>query len=343
MTVSSFSSARAAFAAIGLAFVLQATHASAADPEQEAKRTELYREGMADGEKGNWSSAVKKFRDVVAIRSAPKALIALAVALEKTGRFAEARRTYARALADAHTLGPSHGDEARAANEALTRITPKVPRITPLLPSDVGARAYVVDGEKLDLQDGAIDVDVGSHSLDVESTDGRHFTKSITVKEGDRINVWVTFPPPSSTPATPPTPPATKPAADRKPSPPPVVVHEDSLPIAPVIVTGVGALTAGAGAVLWALGRGDESDAKDACNGRTENCPRSIESTVDSAHSKIALGNVVFVVGLAVLAGGAVWWLLSSRSSPPHATGLATSHHARAPVSSWRCATALCF
>ena len=60
---------------------------------REEERTALYREGVALAEAGKWHEALEKFQAVVAIRSAPAALIALATAQENSGKLAHAART----------------------------------------------------------------------------------------------------------------------------------------------------------------------------------------------------------------------------------------------------------
>src|SRR3954470_13906557 len=72
---------------------------SATDREQE--RTVLYREGVALAEAGRWADALAKFERVVAIRSAPRALMALGTAKEKAGKWIRAKHTYETTLADA--------------------------------------------------------------------------------------------------------------------------------------------------------------------------------------------------------------------------------------------------
>ena len=64
---------------------------SAADEE---RRTRLFKEGKAAADSSQWVEAVEKFRKVVAIRSAPKALIALVVAEEHMNHHVAAVAAY---------------------------------------------------------------------------------------------------------------------------------------------------------------------------------------------------------------------------------------------------------
>ena len=61
-----------------LAGPARAENQGAASPgAREQERTALYKEGVALAEAGRWAEALTKFEGVVAIRSAPRALIAL--------------------------------------------------------------------------------------------------------------------------------------------------------------------------------------------------------------------------------------------------------------------------
>src|SRR5262245_16639371 len=91
----------------GLALVAPAHRARAQAPAGssgdavEGARTEMYREGVTLAEAGRWGEALEKFQRVVAIRSAPRALLALAAAEEHVGRLVSAKRTYGKARDDA--------------------------------------------------------------------------------------------------------------------------------------------------------------------------------------------------------------------------------------------------
>src|SRR5262245_16871793 len=71
------------------------------DEAIERERTGLYKEGVALAEAGRWGEALERFQHVVAIRSAPRALMALAAAEEHVGRLVSAKRTYGKARDDA--------------------------------------------------------------------------------------------------------------------------------------------------------------------------------------------------------------------------------------------------
>src|SRR3954466_7796473 len=74
---------------------------------REEERTALYQEGLALAETGRWEDALSKFEKVVAIRSAPRALFALARAEEKSGRWTRAKRTYVKTQTEAEAAQES--------------------------------------------------------------------------------------------------------------------------------------------------------------------------------------------------------------------------------------------
>src|SRR5512139_4197421 len=89
-------------------------------PADEARRTKLFQDAKRLADEGRWAEAVGPLREVVRIRSAPKALIALAVVERELVHYLEARRLLLRAIEDAraHSLA----DDERAAKEALAAL-----------------------------------------------------------------------------------------------------------------------------------------------------------------------------------------------------------------------------
>ena len=82
--------------ALLFAILLAAALPAAAQPSgaDEERRTRLFKEGKAAGDAGQWAEAADRFRQVVALRSAPKALIALGVAEEYLGHFVVVHKVY---------------------------------------------------------------------------------------------------------------------------------------------------------------------------------------------------------------------------------------------------------
>src|SRR5262249_9209921 len=146
--------------------------ASAVD-DHEQERTALYREGVAFAEAGRWADALKKFQAVVAIRSAPAALVAMGTAQEKLGLLASARRTYSRAHDEARAIGDQALAEKAAGKYAAIQL--RVPRIGIHLAGKSASEANVtVDGDRAEPSaSGDVEVDPGEHRVAVTAAGER--------------------------------------------------------------------------------------------------------------------------------------------------------------------------
>jgi hypothetical protein len=282
-----------------LAIGMLAAWPAAADltPKEEAKRTQLFREGKALGDAAQWKEAAEKFRAVVELRSAPKALIALAFAEEKSGNLAQAKRLYEQAREDAVAAKLKADEEAAA--QALRQLLPRVPRIAIKLPADAKDASVLIDDKPPELQFGDADVDPGEHTITVTAPDRKDFKQTVTVAEGERKEVQVVLAPIYVAPPPPPPDPGRGPP-----------------PVGAIVLAGVGLGAGVAGAVLWGIARGKESEIESMCGGIKE-CPASLKPEADAAATKIIVGDVLVAVGGAAIVGGGIWWLASGRSSPP--------------------------
>ena len=109
------------------AAVARAAPAGAQPASDESRRTELFLQGKRLADEGRWSEAVVPLREVVAIRSAPKALLALAVVERQLMHFVEARALLERAESDAKAAALE--DDAAAARQALDDLEKIIPRL----------------------------------------------------------------------------------------------------------------------------------------------------------------------------------------------------------------------
>jgi hypothetical protein len=277
---------------------------STASPD-EARRTALYREGVDLANAGRWDEAVKRFREVVAIRSAPPALFTLAEAEEHLGELATAEHTYERALTEAQAAGAT--DVAGAARDALSSIEPRVPRLVIVLAQPVDNATATVDGAPAPMGE-AVKVNPGERHVVVVAP-GRHaFQSSISLTAGQSLSVTAHLrsddapsrPPPDSGP------PAAVPSA---------------FPTLPLILGGGGLVVGVVGIGLGLAGQSRYSDANSNCTGGV--CSR--QSDVDNGNAgrtEVMVGTVLAGVGAAAVAGAVVWWLAGRSSSPTSSTGV---------------------
>ncbi len=149
----------------------------------EAERTKIYEEGKKLSDQGEWALAAEKFRAVIKIRSAPKALLALAYCEEQQGHLVAAKATYGTALSASHAQ-KIPADAARA-KTAIDQLEPRIARLTVRVVGEVPGASVKIDdadataGEPLEL-------DPGVHAIRVIASGRKTFSTTVTLKEGAR-------------------------------------------------------------------------------------------------------------------------------------------------------------
>lgn len=286
-------------------------HADEVSPEMEQRRTQLFKEGRALAASGKWSEAAAKFRAVVEIRTAPKALIALALAEQHQGHFVEAKRLCEKARFDAREA--QNKDDEDAAVAALRDLEGHVPSIALHLPADVRGVSVTIDGRPAELKGGEVDVDPGDRSIVVSAPGRVDFQASVKAEEGKRSELDVALPVPS----------AAKSGADAG--------HITMPPLGVFILGGVGLGASVAGVVLLANGKEGERDVAKVCSDLPK-CSPEVQANADAADKKILAGGLLIGVGAASLAGGAVWWILSAKKPAAPATAAAPPRVMIAPL-----------
>jgi len=93
----------------------------------------------------------------------------------------------------------------------------------------------------------------------------------------------------------------------------------DDKPGRAIVLAGVGVAAGAAGAVMWVMGRNQETEVQNSCGG-VKQCPASLKPDADAAAMKIIVGDILVGVGGAAIIGGGIWWLASGgKSEPPEA------------------------
>jgi hypothetical protein len=271
----------------------------------EDQRAILYKEGVDLANAGHWDEAVKRFRQVVAIRSAPPALFTLGQAEEHLGELATAERTYERALTDARSAGAS--DVADAAQKALSAVEPRVPRVVMKLAKSVDGATATIDGAAVTFGEPK-KVNPGSHAVAAQAPGRRSFEARIRLTEGQSIDVPVALEPEAPAPSV--VPPAAAPEQGPAPSPPPPAPGAArSFPVGPVILGGAGLIAGVVGVVVRLGGQSSYDNANNQC---TPGCPnQQVVDDGNSARSQMLLGTVVLGVGIAAVVGAGVWWAVT--------------------------------
>jgi len=277
---------RASHGALSLSALGVAMFATAdgrADSEQE--RTKLYQEGKALADAGKYAAAADKFSAVIAIRSAPKALIALAAMEEKQGHLVAARSLYAQAEHDASAA--KLVDDRRIAEAGRARVDVALPRLS------VHMGTGISSSPSLSLDDNPrappwheIVLDPGEHRIVVTAAGYEPFTLTfdVGVREHRKIDVTLR-------------------RTDRVPVEP---TRRSPTPWAPIALGGAGLVVSVSGFLVYRSGRDDEQGRKDVCPNFV--CPDG-QSTDNPGKAKIILGDVMMVTGGVAVVGSVIWFV----------------------------------
>lgn len=279
-------------------------HGARADAE--ADRTALFKEGVALAEKNDWAGAAERFRRVVVIRSAPKALFTLGQAEQHLGRFAAAKAAFERAKKDS---GPADAAVAKAAADALKEVTPHVGHVIVSLPADASGATIAVDGATVAPGEPGLECDPGAHHVHAEIAGKKAFDADVQVVDGGRAEALVRFDPLVVAPP-PPAPLAPVATPSREGDGAPSIVP-------PLAIAGAGVAFVAVGAILFATGRGSYDSAAASC-GAT--CSDDAKSKASSARGQMLAGDVMLFGGAAVAAAGGTWLLLRTLKKPEGAT-----------------------
>jgi hypothetical protein len=279
-------------AAVVLALVCTLAGSVSAQPEDaEAERTRLYQEAKQLVDAGRFDDAAVKLRRVIALRSAPKALIALAVVETELLHYLEASRLLERARSAARAGGLDA--DVTAAESQLADLEPLIPTIVVRGAEGVADLAIYVDDVRVEPGDGRVRADPGEHLVRLEAPLYQPVRRTIRLKPRDSVTLAVSM----------------QRASSPSPSPPP---REDDAPelAGPISLASVGAAAVIVGAVLMAVGTSDQDEASEGCGGGTTDCPENVRSLAAEGRDKIMAGNAVAGIGGALALGGAVWLIV---------------------------------
>lgn len=265
--------------------------------------------------RGEWAAARDKFEAAVAIRATAVGLFNLAQAERNLGKVASAKRHFVSARALAEREGAD--DVRRLADEALASIAPRVPRLSLRLPRGAAKVEARVGDRPVEIVEGEIELDPGSHRLTISAAGEKPFVHEVRLAEGERRAIDVRFErrPIAVTPSAPRQSPARP--------PPRVPVRRSGPPAGAIVLAGASLSAFAVGAVLH-VRRNDKLDEAAAGCTRTGagwSCPASLEN--DPSHRELKEDaeraerwrNVALGVGAGALVAGGVWWALDGSSS----------------------------
>ncbi len=173
-------------------------------PEISEATRQLFREGVAFAEHGQWTDARDRFRRALAVRASPLLRFNLGVAAEHTGNLVEALDQYRQFLRESGDA--ANATRRREAQTSIATLEPRIAHLTILAPPDEPAASVRLDDRELPqaLVGASIPVDPAHHAIDATSARGRTSHATLDLAEGEMRNVTLEWTSPSPTVGTPP-------------------------------------------------------------------------------------------------------------------------------------------
>ena len=332
-----------AFLFLCLAAAASSRSASAAtDDDLEAAR-HLFKEAVVDENKGQYETALAKFRRVQNVKDTANVRYRIATCLEQLGQRANALAAYegAALIGEADKTAV---EVVRASHDKVTQLNRIVARLTivlsPRAPADADVR---VDEARIAPAALAapITVDPGPHTISATARDAAPFHTSITLPEGGNASVLVPLDPPAPAPG------GERPIEPRgdggaapqgangaRPPPRPPPTPQGSVDrTAGIVTTSVGGVLVAAAGVTFAIRHGDISKLDTACPGGQ--CPASqdaqrseLTSTRSRALTETTVATVLGIAGAAAVGVGIYLIVSAEPSSSTSSTGSGAPHRA---------------
>lgn len=324
------------FLCLAAAAACSQSASAATDDDLDAAR-HLFKEAVVDENKGQFETALAKFRRVQNVKDTANVRYRIATCLEQLGQRANALAAYEGA-AQLGEADKTSAEVVRASHDKVTQLNRIVARLTivlsPRAPADADVR---VDEARIAPAALAapITVDPGPHTISATARDAAPFRTSITLPEGGHASVLVPLDPQAPAPGGE-RPVDPKRDADAAPEgvhgarpPPPRPPQTPSGRVdrtAGIVTTSVGGIFLAAAGVTFALRHGDISKLDTACPGGQ--CPPSqdaqrsqLSSTRTRALTETTVATVLGIAG-AASAGVGIYLMVSAEpSSSPSSSG----------------------
>jgi hypothetical protein len=276
--------------------------------QEDARTTrarETFLEALRLEESGSFAEALKKFREVAAVKSTPQVLYHVGFCQEKLGQWVEALVSYTRASQLAAespgTVGPEVKNTIDAALQALDA---RVPTLT--LKRGKGARnaSISIDGRKVTEPRDPQRLMPGKHLVQARAKGRDNFRQEIHLAEGQKATVEVTLDLLDD---------GTEAEVDPKDATVEEKPRSSSRSVAPYVVLGVGGASLAASGVFFLLRNSAEMELRNECAGVV--CPTSAKPTGDRAVTMNTLTNLTVGVGAVGVGIGLIWLLASGGDS----------------------------
>jgi len=279
-----------------------------AESDQRARAQSLFEEARAQMSQGDFGTACDKLAESQKLDPALGTLLNLALCNEQRGRTQDAWQQYTHAAARARVVGDP--ERERIANEGAARLLPSLRRLEVTVTGVVPAGAWLrIDDVPIDLQllEGGIPIEFGSHELAWGAPGKRVFTERFQVSPGEGAQTFVV---PALVDESELTSTVTIQAA---PTPTPIPTPIPTRVRWPLVITAYGLSAVGAStAVVYGVKASQAWDERNRiCE---ERCTLAAKQAGDRADSYAWVANGAGVLALAGAALG-TFWLLSGGTS----------------------------
>ena len=278
-----------------------------------AKAREQFRKALSLEVAGNHEAALALFKEVALVKSSPAVRFHIGTCEEKMGDWVQAVGSYRLALHEGQQQ--SAKDVVDAAQEALTALEPKIPKMT-IVRGDGAAVARVeLDGRALGgASVGApMPVNPGPHVIKASAPGRESITVEVTIAEKETKQVELKLPPgaPEASPAD------GGPVAGDRVAPDNAEPSGTSpMKVAGFITAGVGVVSLGVAGVFFLMRQGAISDLDDQCGSDGQQCPPEAKGTFDDGETYSTVATATFIGGLGAIALGTVLILAAPKPSP---------------------------
>lgn len=306
---------------VGIACLLLSVQAAAQSDQALGTRQELIGRAVEASKAGDHTSALSLAKRAGVLRMTPSLRMFIAQEQQELGRVAEAYGNARQCAAEAEA-DLALDDRARilARCRALeSALVGRVAHVVVTLPAPVphGTRVRV-SGEEIDLAllGTALVVSPGEVTVSVTAPGFAPYETQIPLAEAAEAEIAPRLEPlaPAAGPPGTVAPPPAGPAAPSR---------RGSVWAGPVVLAGTGLVAAGLGTVVWVAGNTRYTQLQSRCEGPGGCSPTEYDSGRTAVRRDDAIGVTGWTAGAALLAGGALWYLLGSgKAAPVHGSAV---------------------
>jgi tetratricopeptide (TPR) repeat protein len=278
--------------------------ASIAHADNKDKADTLFKQGKKAMAEKRYADACESFEKSMKLDPGIGAQLNIAKCYEDWGKLGRAYEAY---LAAEQQARDAKDPREPKIHELVVAIEPSVPHLTIKPPKEAPSDLVVMlDSQKLDKLGEAIVVDPGPHTIEWSITGSEKKDKTVPVDRGADSEVTLDMPKVAAKGAD------SGKAAAATGTPP-----GRNQRIAGMAVAGGGVVAIGVSSYLTLSARSRYKDALDAhCGGMTNNCDETGLEITHDARSTANKATIVFIVGAAMVGGGAALYFLAPKTAP---------------------------